>query len=242
VALLDLLTGGRVNWGAGRGFDPIEFKVFGVPAEESAARFQEAVGIVLAAWRNERLTWHGRYWNFENVEVLPKPVQQPHPPTWLAAGSEPAIRWAAQRGHSIMLGPHQTFPENAANREMYRKELEAHGHSLAGRDLPIARLIAVAETDAAAEAIARAGVQWIAGSYINPSKASGGSQNAAMHMEPAARIERYIRNVVIHGSPARVIDEIERLRTEMYLDYLMIAPLSHSSFMMFTEKVLPRFL
>jgi alkanesulfonate monooxygenase SsuD/methylene tetrahydromethanopterin reductase-like flavin-dependent oxidoreductase (luciferase family) len=242
VALLDMLSGGRVNWGAGRGFDPVEFAVFGVPVEESAARFQEAVEIVLAAWKNERLTWHGRFWNFENVEVLPKPLQQPHPPTWLATGSSAAISWAARRGYSIMLGPHQTFAENAENRETYRQELEAHGHALAGRDLPIARLIAVADSDAEAEQIARAGVQWIAGSYINPSKVTGGAaQYSTMTMEPAARIERYIRSCVIHGAPARVIDQIARLRQEMYLDYLMIAPLSHSSFMKFTEQVLPRF-
>ena len=48
---------GRVNWGAGRGFDPTEFKAFGVPVEESHGRFREAVEIVLAAWQNERLNW-----------------------------------------------------------------------------------------------------------------------------------------------------------------------------------------
>jgi alkanesulfonate monooxygenase SsuD/methylene tetrahydromethanopterin reductase-like flavin-dependent oxidoreductase (luciferase family) len=243
VALLDILSGGRVNWGAGRGFDTTEFKVFGVPIEESAARFQEAVEITLAAWKSERLTWSGRYWQFADVEVLPKPLQQPHPPVWLAAGSPEAIQWAARRGYSILLGPHQTFAENAANHERYRQELEAHGHSIVGRDLPIARLVAIAESDAAAEATARAGVEWIAGSYINPSKASATTRAGhAMTMEREARLERYIGSCVIHGCPERVIDEIERLREEMYLDYLMIAPLSHTSFMMFTEKVLPRFL
>ncbi len=243
VGLLDVLSGGRVNWGAGRGFDPTEFKVFGVSLEESAARFHEAVEIVLAAWRNERLNWSGRYWRFEDVEVLPKPLQRPHPPVWLAAGSPAAIDWAARHGYSILLGPHQTFAENAANRERYRRELEANGHALAGRDLPIARLLAVAESDEAAEEIARAGVRWIAGSYINPTKASGiTSHGHAMTMDERERMERYIRSCVIHGRPERVVDRIERLRSEMYLDYLMIAPLSHSSFMLFTEKVLPRFL
>src|SRR5882672_12620011 len=87
VAFLDVLSGGRVNWGAGRGFDPTEFTAFGVPQAESAARFQEAVDIVLHAWTDERLTYKGDYWHFEDVEVLPKPLQQPHPPTWIAAGS-----------------------------------------------------------------------------------------------------------------------------------------------------------
>src|SRR2546426_3568123 len=65
VALLDILSQGRVNWGAGRGFDPREFKTFGVPMEESAARFHEAVEIVIEAWKHERLTYRGEYFNFE---------------------------------------------------------------------------------------------------------------------------------------------------------------------------------
>lgn len=244
VAFLDVLSGGRVNWGAGRGFDPIEFKIFGVPVEESGKRFHEAVEIVHAAWTEERLNWTGVYWNFQDVEVLPKPVQKPHPPTWLAAGSTGAVKWAGKRGYSIMLGPHSTFAENASHRELYRSELEAHGHSIAGRDIPMARLLAVAETDAAAEEIARAGVGWIAGAYMNASKVTNpdSKDQAILTMDRQSQVERYIGSVVLHGRPERVIDEIERLREEMYLDYLMIAPLSLSSFMEFTEKVLPRFL
>src|SRR5262245_34664793 len=106
VALLDVLSGGRVNWGAGRGFDPTEFTVFGVSAEESAPRFREAVDVVLRAWTEERLTFRGQYFHFENVEVLPKPLQRPHPPVWAAASSEPAVEWAAEHGLSILMDPH----------------------------------------------------------------------------------------------------------------------------------------
>jgi len=61
-------------------------------------------------------------------------------------------------------------------------------------------------------------------------------------MDQETKIARYLDSVVLHGCPQRVIDQIERLREEMYLDYLMIAPLSHSSFIEFTEKVIPHFL
>src|SRR3954467_10532893 len=80
VALLDVLSGGRVNWGAGRGFERSEFKAFGIPGDESASRFHEAVDIVLNAWTNQRLTYQGKYFQYDGVEVLPKPVQSPHPP------------------------------------------------------------------------------------------------------------------------------------------------------------------
>jgi alkanesulfonate monooxygenase SsuD/methylene tetrahydromethanopterin reductase-like flavin-dependent oxidoreductase (luciferase family) len=244
VALLDVLTGGRVNWGAGRGFDPVEFAVFGIPMEESARRFREAVEIVIAAWTNERLTWSSPSWEFVDVEVLPKPHQRPHPPTWLAAGSPGAICWAGARGFSIMLGPHSTFRENAEHRALYRDRLESHGHSIAERDLPMARFLAVAESDREAEDVARRGVEWVAAAYMNESKASRpqSEDQLILTMDRVTKTQRYIDSVVIHGSPARVIDQIEALRETMSLDYLLCAPLSQTSFMLFTEEVLPRFL
>ena len=79
VALLDVLSGGRVNWGAGRGFERSEFKAFGIPGEESSSRFHETVDIVIKAWTNERLSYQGKYYSYDGVEVLPKPLQVPHP-------------------------------------------------------------------------------------------------------------------------------------------------------------------
>ena len=114
VALLDLLSGGRVNWGAGRGFARVEFTAFGVPPEESASRFRETVEIVLRAWTEEKLNFTGDHFRFEDVEVLPKPAQQPHPPVWVAASSEGAIDWAAGRGFSILMDPHSSGAEIGA--------------------------------------------------------------------------------------------------------------------------------
>jgi alkanesulfonate monooxygenase SsuD/methylene tetrahydromethanopterin reductase-like flavin-dependent oxidoreductase (luciferase family) len=243
VALLDVLSGGRVNWGAGRGFDPIEFETFGVPLKESGERFHEAVQIVEAAWASERLDWAGKHWRFENVEVLPKPLQQPHPPIWLAAGSEGSIRWAARHGYSILLGPHSTFEENAAHRELYETELEAAGHACAGRDIPMARMIAIADDDESAREVARSGAAWVAGAYINASKVTNPNLAAQsfMTLDRDALLDRYVESAVIHGSAERVAAEIERLRTEMQMEYLMCVPLSHQSFVAFTEQVLPRF-
>src|ERR1700741_2804514 len=68
VALLDQLSGGRVNWGAGRGFARVEFTAFGVPPEESTTRFRETVEIVLRAWTEEKLRFAGQHFHFEDVE------------------------------------------------------------------------------------------------------------------------------------------------------------------------------
>jgi len=244
VALLDIFSGGRVNWGAGRGFDRTEFRAFGVTVEESAARFQETVDIVLKAWREERLTHEGRYYRFEDIEVLPKPRQKPHPPVWLAASSPEAIVRAAARGFSILMDPHATHPEIARKRELYRVELEAHGFSIGDREIPMARFLAVAKTAREAEEVARRGAQWLVGSYAHPQEGQQPelSESAAAHDRDRSRTdpaERYLDGVIVYGTPEAVVDQLRRLREEMFLDYLLCAPLSHESFVLFTDKVLP---
>src|SRR5207248_9592459 len=114
VALLDVLSGGRVNWGAGRGNDPTEFGVFGLDLDSSYARFRENVDIVVRAWTDERLTYRGAFTQVDDVEVLPKPLQQPHPPVWLASSSPDAIACSADHGSSILMDPHSTHAQLGA--------------------------------------------------------------------------------------------------------------------------------
>jgi alkanesulfonate monooxygenase SsuD/methylene tetrahydromethanopterin reductase-like flavin-dependent oxidoreductase (luciferase family) len=166
VALLDIVSGGRVNWGAGRGFARVEFTAFGVPPEESASRFREAVEIVLKAWTDERLNFRGSHFRFDGIEVLPKPLQQPHPPVWVAATSEEALAWAALRGFSVLMDPHASHADIGRKRAFYAERMAANGFSLGGRDLPIARLVAIAETRDLAEAVARRGAEWMVASYL----------------------------------------------------------------------------
>ena len=238
VALLDVLSGGRVNWGAGRGNDPVEFGVFGLDLDSSYARFRENVDVVVRAWREERLTYEGEFTRVHDVEVLPKPLQKPHPPVWVAATSPGAIAWAASAGYSILMDPHSSHTDIGRKLADYRTELAGGGHAAAGRTIPIARLIAVAPTDAEAAEVARRGAEWTVGSYANASRRaySRGPRPWVDHPDP---IQRYLDEVIIHGSPARVADEVLRLREEIGLDYLLCAPLSHQSFLLLTDEVLP---
>ena len=240
VALIDVLSGGRVNWGAGRGFDRAEFEAFGVPVEESSDRFRECVEIVLAAWRAERLAYRGRYWRYEDVEVLPKPLQSPHPPVWLAATSLDSIRLAAEKGYDILQDPHATHADIGRKRAHYFDVLRASGFATEGRVIPTARLLSVGTTEQEAEDVARAGAAWTVNSYANATRRAGGPPpHYVAGVDP---IERYMTDVVIRGTPERVADKIAELRETIGLDYLMCAPLSHQSFMLFTDKVLPKLL
>lgn len=233
VALLDVLSGGRVNWGAGRGFDPTEFGAFDIDPAHSTERFRENVDIVLKAWTQERLTHHSENYHFEDLEVLPKPLQQPHPPTWMAATSPPSVEWAASVGHNILMDPHAPFSTIAKKRELYRTTLEENGFDFAGRVIPMARLLAIAPTREAAEKVARSGAGWTVDSYAPPALLGPASED----VDP---VQRYLDETVIWGTPDEVVDKVERLKEEMFLDYLIGAPLSHETFMLFTEKVLPK--
>ena len=91
----------------------------------------------------------------------------------------------------------------------------------------------------------RRGAAWIVATYKNESKGTANPAELVLAdgtVEEIDPVERYLDNVAIWGSPARVADELSRLREEIDLHYLMCAPLSHSSFLGFTEKVLPKFL
>ena len=234
VALLDVLSEGRVNFGAGRGFDATEYRNYGVSRDESYPKFREHVQVVLEAWKNERLTFHGQYCHYDDVEVLPKPLQKPHPPVWLASSSEDAVGGSANHGYAILMDPHSAHTEIAEKRARYERELVAAGFSMEGRVIPMARNIALAATQAKARETAIASAAFMFRSYLNRAPRPGN--------EAGDPIERYVDDTVICGTPEAVVDQLHVLAERLPLEYLMCTPLSHESFVLFTEKVMPRFL
>src|SRR5919205_754340 len=87
VATVDVLSGGRVEWGTGRS-TPMEQIAFGVDREHSREQWQEAIEAVVGMWESEYFEFHGKYLDFPRRMVTPKPVQDPHPPCWMAATSD----------------------------------------------------------------------------------------------------------------------------------------------------------
>lgn len=238
VALLDVLSGGRVNWGAGRGFERSEFAAFGIPGEESAPRFHETVDIVLKAWTNQRLSYDGRFYKYDGVEVLPKPLQQPYPPTWMAASSTPAIDWAASQGHSILMDPHSSRADLVRKRRHYTAKLAEAGHSDKGRTIPMARLVAVEDTAEKARDVARRVAQWTVGAYVGPQHANVRQEQRTFGGKDP--IDYYLDDVMIHGTAESVVDQLQAFGAEIGMTYLMVAPMSGKSFQLLTDKVLPR--
>lgn len=238
VALLDVLSGGRVNWGAGRGFERSEFAAFGIPGEESAPRFHETVDIVLKAWTNQRITYQGRFFQYDGVEVLPKPLQAPHPPVWMAASSIPAIEWAASQGHSILMDPHSSRADLIRKRQHYATKLADSGYGDAGRTIPMARLVAVDETAEKARAVAKRVAEWTIASYVGPAHANVRQEVRSFGGKDP--VDFYLDDVMIHGTAESVAEQIQSFGAEIGMTYLMAAPMSTRSFHLLTDKVLPR--
>jgi alkanesulfonate monooxygenase SsuD/methylene tetrahydromethanopterin reductase-like flavin-dependent oxidoreductase (luciferase family) len=224
VALLDMLSDGRVNWGAGSGFDPKEFRAFGIDREERHPRFRENVQIVMKAWQPGTFSHHGEYHQYDDVEVLPKPLQAPLP-VWMAATSVDAVKWAAEQGFSMMMDPHSSIDDIHEKRQVYDRTLAEHGHEVDNRDIPVARLLAIAETEEQARRVAESGAQWTTGGYAKP--IAGG-------FDPVAR---YVDEVIIWGTPERVAEQLLQYEEEKQLGYLLCAPLSNQSFTLFNDQV-----
>ena len=221
-----------------RGFDRSEFKAFGVPAEESVERFQETVDIVLKAWTNEKLSFQGKYFAYDGVEVLPKPLQAPHPPVWLAASSTAAIERAAAGGFSILMDPHASRADLIAKRKLYGERLKAAGHSETGRAIPMARLIAIDETAEKARAVAERAAAWTVASYIGPTH--GNIRQEPRSFGGKEPIAFYVDDVILHGTAESLVDQINALQEAAGMNYLLAAPLSRRSFDLLTDKVLPK--
>jgi alkanesulfonate monooxygenase SsuD/methylene tetrahydromethanopterin reductase-like flavin-dependent oxidoreductase (luciferase family) len=118
VATLDVLSGGRVDFGAGRGAFPNNYHGYGVDMGTSRERFEEMLALIQRAWTEERLSFHGRFYDVDDIEVFPKPVQQPCPPFRLAANSPDTFRFAGANGYPIFAGgpvnPINVLPERLA--------------------------------------------------------------------------------------------------------------------------------
>lgn len=121
-ALVDVLSHGRLDLGVGRAYQPHEFVGLGVPMEKSRAMTVEGVDIVLKAWTQEKMTYKGEFWTIPDpVEVLPKPVQQPHPPIYQATISPESFEQAARLGFNLQMASPFTY---RTYRETWIDELE----------------------------------------------------------------------------------------------------------------------
>jgi alkanesulfonate monooxygenase SsuD/methylene tetrahydromethanopterin reductase-like flavin-dependent oxidoreductase (luciferase family) len=149
AATLDLVSGGRFDFGIGKGYRHSEFKGFQIVPEEAEARFDEAIEVMTRAFTTrERFSHHGRFWHFEDIVVEPPPAQKPHPPFWVAAGSAESIRRAAVRGFNLILDQYAAPQQIAERIKIYKTERQRHGLAFDPMGVAVARQLYVASDEA----------------------------------------------------------------------------------------------
>ena len=121
VATLDLLSGGRLEVGIGRGFSPDEYAAFGVSMADSRVLVDESLAILRAAAGETPLRFTGRHFALDGITILPRPVQRPYPPLWTAAVSPDTFEWAAARGLGVLAGPFKPWFMVAADIRRFRR-------------------------------------------------------------------------------------------------------------------------
>jgi alkanesulfonate monooxygenase SsuD/methylene tetrahydromethanopterin reductase-like flavin-dependent oxidoreductase (luciferase family) len=148
IGMLDHLTGGRLEVGCASGV-PQELVQIGISAEESRERFNEALEI-LDAWLAEPvISHHGRYWKFDNLRIVPRPLQQPSPPKWTTVVSPvSAIRSAGRR--SKICTAFESVTRIKEIFDAYRAEAERTGFACGPDELAIRRNISIAPSEAEA--------------------------------------------------------------------------------------------
>jgi alkanesulfonate monooxygenase SsuD/methylene tetrahydromethanopterin reductase-like flavin-dependent oxidoreductase (luciferase family) len=149
AATLDLLSGGRLDFGVGKGYRYNEFAGFCMPMAEADARFAECLDVILKAWTcDEPFSHRGRYWRFDNIVVEPPTAQRPHPPIWMGAGSERSIRHVAAQGYNLLLGQYASPKDVAWNIAVYKSEVEAQGRHFDPMQVGVTRAFFVADNAA----------------------------------------------------------------------------------------------
>jgi len=263
MALVDIISNGRLDLGVGRGNRPTEFRGYHGPQEESRQRFEQTVDVMIRAWTEERFSHSGRFYTVPEASVIPKPVQQPHPPIYQVCVSKDGIENTALRGwpmlNSILFGPVEQL---LATRDLYVETLRKAGRteadvaSLLDR-WGVSRQIYVAETDAQALAEAKEAELWYQDSFCrfvlperiedtHPSLQPGFRAMA----ERLSRVtwEGLVAETLAFGSPdtvARHMQAMRQMGVGQVLCWMNFGGLSmdrvRRSMELFAREVMPRF-
>jgi alkanesulfonate monooxygenase SsuD/methylene tetrahydromethanopterin reductase-like flavin-dependent oxidoreductase (luciferase family) len=176
IATLDILCGGRLDWGAGRGYQRHEFDAFGIDIGASKTMFQEALDVIFRAWGPGAVEHRGTHWSFDAVDVLPKPLQVPRVPTYIACISPESVAWTGSQGLPLLVDQFSPFDRLVDNRREHVRAFADARHPGSPPEAVALRQVFVGRTrDEAREIIAPA-LLWyyrMLGKVGSPAKAGG---------------------------------------------------------------------
>ncbi len=216
VATMDAICDGRFIFGVGLGYREEEYAAFGIARSERVARLREALEVMKLLWTREEVEFEGRYYRVPRVAPATRPVQQPHPPIWVAANNDAAIRRAARWGYPWLVNPHATLNLVAGQWAGYQTALEK-----AGQPLPEARpmmrelYVARDRETALMESEPYLAPKYAAYAAWGQDKALPGEESFAIPYQDLAR-DRFLL-----GSPEDVAGEIRRYERDLGVNYLI---------------------
>jgi alkanesulfonate monooxygenase SsuD/methylene tetrahydromethanopterin reductase-like flavin-dependent oxidoreductase (luciferase family) len=263
IAMVDLLSKGRVDVGIGAGYQRLEFGGFRVDMNESRARFAESLDVMISAWTQDRLCYKGEFYDWaesDDLDVQPKPHQRPYPQVYVAISASPeTIDFAASRNLRLLVGgPTDIMGIAPQVIERWQKAMRGYGYDPSGIDIPCAKGIYVAPTDEEADAeIAAVDRYWdlkLLAQIGSPISAGGEIPKGYEHwaMRTADRTKSLEKNTTgteaLVGSPETVAQRIADLEA-MGITYLfggfgypgMPEGKKRRAIQLFGREVLPRF-
>jgi alkanesulfonate monooxygenase SsuD/methylene tetrahydromethanopterin reductase-like flavin-dependent oxidoreductase (luciferase family) len=222
AATIDLLSGGRLDLGVGKGYRHNEFSGFNIPMEEAEERFQEGLEVMLKAWTSEsRFSHKGKYWTFNDIVVEPPSHRKPRPAIWMGAASDKSIKQVAERGFNLLLDQF-ALPEEIEYRiKLFRSEVEARGRTFDPMEVGVARAFYVASTKAdKEEALQRRLDARLRQLDIAKQPGGGGEQGWRFKTTYADNVA-VNENSAVYGSPDEMIAKFEKLH-EVGVGYVLL--------------------
>jgi alkanesulfonate monooxygenase SsuD/methylene tetrahydromethanopterin reductase-like flavin-dependent oxidoreductase (luciferase family) len=258
AATVDQISHGRLIFGVGRSGFPRTYEAYGIPYAESQERFAETLDIIKHAWAEPRFSYRGKYYQFEDIPLMPKPFQQPGPEIRIAINSPDSFPAAGTQGYPIFAAVRLgTLSELRPNLRVYREAYRAAGHP--GRAKVFLRLpLYLAETREQARNEPEESVmhfyRWL-GEQLEASATRSGARTIEQRAERGQRLqaisyEEALRDKVVVGTPDMVVDRLYQLNEELGLDGILAemncgSLIPHervmNSLRLLCEKVMPRF-
>ena len=212
AAVLDIMSRGRFVLGVGLGYRREEFAAFNVPFEQRAARFEEALGLVRRLMTERGVTHTGPYFPMEDVTLMPRPVQKPCPPIWVAAKLPAAIRRAARMGNAWLADPVTPLKVLKERKQVYLDALAETGKDASQVEFPLRREAYVAEESERAWEEAREPMLYNYQEYLDWGHLV---DDEGRPVKRGAEAMENLRRRFIVGSPDDCIRQIKRYQEEL---------------------------
>lgn len=241
AATVDVLSGGRLDLGLGRGYRRSEFEGFCIPFEEADERYLECIEFIKKAWTSpDRFSHHGKHWHFENVLIEPSPLQKPHPPFWVGAGSPPSLKAAAAEGYNILLDQIAAPAVIGERLRVYKEAIIEAGGVYDPLRVGVTRAFHLTRNQAERElAYKHRSTFLLKAAELQRDTKKQSSLGLPTSME---EIREGTEKAAIIGDPDEMIRRISELQA-LGVEYIMLMDiaLSHETLRTFAKEVMPAF-